>query len=137
MHALVRRIRGTAAVALSWAVGWTVVGTLLGLVIRVTRPDDFHPGESVAGIAGLFALVGFISGAAFALFFSLAERRRSVRDLSVVRSGLWGALGGAALPLLTTMNDDMTILLAPIGAVFAAGTVALARRAARREEMVR
>jgi membrane associated rhomboid family serine protease len=136
MHALVRRLRGVTAVALSWAVGWTLVGTLLGLVIRVIRPQDFDPGESVAGIAGLFAVVGFISGAAFALFFSLAERRRSLRDLSIVRSGVWGALGGAALPLFTTMNDDMAILLAPIGAVFATVTVALARRAARREEAV-
>ena len=49
------------------------------------------------------------------------------------RAALWGALGGAALPLLTTMNDSVLVNTIPLGAIFAASTVAIVRRAALRE----
>ncbi|MGH7553894.1 MAG: hypothetical protein ACREMQ_12790, partial [Longimicrobiales bacterium] len=84
-------------------------------------------------LALMVSTVGFISGSAFALIFSSAERRKSIRDLSVLRSAFWGALGGAALPLLTTMNDSILVNTMPLGAIFAASTVAIARRAALRE----
>jgi hypothetical protein len=45
--------------------------------------------------------VGAISGAAFALVLSVAERRRSsLGALSMSRVVWWGAIGGAALPLV-------------------------------------
>ena len=78
-------------------------------------------------------MAGFLCGAAFSFLFALAERRRAVDDLSVLRAALWGGLGAAALPFLTTMNDSMAILFAPLGAAFAAGAVALAKQGARRE----
>jgi hypothetical protein len=81
----------------------------------------------------MVSTVGFISGAAFALIFSSAERRKSIRELSAGRAALWGALGGAALPLLTSMPDATAFNTVPLGVLFAASTVAIARRAALRE----
>jgi hypothetical protein len=51
----------------------------------------------------------------------------------VLRSAFWGALGGAVLPLLTSMNDSVLANTMPLGALFAATTVAIACRAALRE----
>ena len=67
--------------------------------------------------------VGLISGSVFALIFSSAERRKRIRDLSVLRASFWGALGGAALPLLTMMNDAVLFNTVPLGALFAAPAV--------------
>jgi hypothetical protein len=78
-------------------------------------------------------MAGILCGTAFSLLFALAERRRAVDDLSVLRAAVWGGVGAAALPFLATMNDSMAILVAPLGAAFAAGAVALAKQAARRE----
>ena len=50
-----------------------------------------------------------------------------------LRSTLWGALGGAVLPLLTAMPDTVLFNTVPLGAIFAASTVAIARRAALRQ----
>jgi hypothetical protein len=51
----------------------------------------------------------------------------------VLRATLWGALGGAALPLLATMSDAILFNTVPLGAIFAACTGAIARRAALHE----
>jgi len=67
--------------------------------------------------------------------FAVAERRHSLEDLSVLRAAAWGTLGAGGLPFLTTMTDSMSILFAPLGAAFAAGAVALAKRASRREAL--
>lgn len=49
----------------------------------------------------LSGITGAINGAAFAVFLMVAERRRTLDALSKGRVALWGALGGAALPLAT------------------------------------
>lgn len=106
-----------------------VIGTIIGIV----DPDSIDAGEEPWRLASLVGTVGFISGSVFALIFSSAERRKSIKQLSVLRAALWGALGGAALPLLTTMNDSVLFNTVPLGAIIAASTVAIARRAALRE----
>lgn len=45
---------------------------------------------------------------------------------------LRGLMGSAALPLLTTMQNSVLLNTVPLGALFAAATVALARRADRK-----
>jgi hypothetical protein len=118
---------------ITWGVGWAIVMFIIGSIIGVVDPDSIDQGEEPWRIAGLVAGVGFLSGVAFAGLFSWIENRRSLRDLSVARAAIWGALGGAALPLLTTMNDVVLFNTMPLGAIFAASTVAIARRAALRE----
>lgn len=118
---------------LTWGVGWAIVIFMIGTVISIADPDSIDAGEEPWRISLLVGTVGFISGSLFALIFSRAERRKSIRNLSVLRATLWGALGGAALPLLTSMNDATLFNTVPLGAAFAAATVAIARRAALRE----
>ena len=122
-------------IGLTWAVGWGVVGGLLTAILRIFRPGDFDAGENELVAAALFAMAGFLCGSAFSLLFALAERRRAVDDLSVLRAAVWGGVGAAGLPFLTTMNDSLAILFAPLGAAFAAGAVALAKQSARREAL--
>jgi len=133
MDGLLRKLRGMLGVGLTWGVGWAIVMFIIGSIIGVVDPDSIDAGEEPWRIAGLVGAVGFISGAVFAAILSSAERRKSIRELSVPRAVLWGALGGAALPLLTTMNDVVIFNTAPLGAIFAASTIAIARRAALRE----
>jgi hypothetical protein len=130
---LFRRLRGMLGMGITWAVGWTIVMFMIGTMIGIVDPDSIDPGEEPWRMAGIIALVGFLSGAAFAAIFASAERRRKIRELSVLRSAFWGALGGAVLPLLTSMNDSVLSTTMPLGALFAASTVAIARRAALRE----
>lgn len=133
MDLILRRLRGMFGMGLTWAVGWAIVMFIIGTIIGVVDPDSIDAGEEPWRMAAIVALVGFLSGTAFAAIFASAERRRKVRELSVLRSAVWGALGGAVLPLLTTMNDSILTNTMPLGALFAAGTVAIARRAALRE----
>ena len=135
MRQLLRRLRGIVGIGVTWAVGWGLVGGLLTAILRIFRPGDFDAGENELVAAALFAMAGFLCGSAFSLLFALAERRRAVDDLSVVRAAVWGGVGAAALPFLTTMDDRMAILFAPLGALFAAGAVALAKQSARREAL--
>ena len=119
-------------IGLTWGVAWGLIGTLLGVIVGVVDPDSMDPGENALMVGALIGIVGFISGVAFSGVISFAERRKTARDLSVGRAALWGFVGAAGLPLLTTMNDQVLLVTGPLGAVFAAACVALARRADRR-----
>ena len=118
---------------ITWAVGWAILMFIIGNIIGLIDPTQIDEGEEPWRLALMVGTVGLISGSVFALIFSSAERRKRIRDLSVLRASFWGALGGAALPLLTTMNDAVLFNTVPLGAIFAASTVAIARRAALRE----
>ena len=133
MNNVLRKLRGMLGMGITWAVGWTLVMFMIGTIIGIVDPDSIDPGEEPWRMAGIISFVGFLSGTAFAAIFASAERRRKIRELSVLRSAFWGALGGAVLPLLTSMNDSVLTTTMPLGALFAATTVAIARRAALRE----
>jgi len=133
MESLLRRLRGMLGMGMTWAVGWAIIMFLIGNIVQVVDPESIDQGEEPWRLALMVSVVGFISGSVFAMIFSSAERRKRIRDLSVLRSTIWGALGGAALPLLTTMPDTVLLNTVPLGAIFAASTVAIARRAALRE----
>jgi len=85
-------------------------------------------GDFLRRCRGAFGL-GMVWGAAFGVLLSLTESRKGILKLSLPRAALWGVLGSAALPLLTTMNDSILVFACPLGAALAATTVALARRA--------
>ena len=133
MDNILRKLRGMFGVGLTWGVGWAIVMFIIGSIIGVVDPDSIDAGEEPWRLAGLVGTVGFISGSVFALIFSSAERRKSIRELSVLRATFWGALGGAAPPFPPTTNNTVLSNTVPLGAIFAASTVAIARRAALRE----
>lgn len=133
MDRIVRTVRGAVGVGVTWAAMWAVVGLLIGVGMRLARPQDLGPGEHPITIAVVFGVVGLLSGAIFAIVMAIAERRRTLGELSVPRAAGWGALASVLLPLLTSMDNGMIVIFAPLGAMVAATSVALAKRHARRE----
>jgi len=127
MNTVLRRLRGVIGVGLTWGVMWAALTVALGLVMRFTIPGSIDPGEGELLIGAMVGFVGLVSGVCFGLLLSFAEKRKTIVDLSLVRVAIWGILGSAALPLLTGMQDKLILITCPLGAVFAAGTVAMAR----------
>ena len=130
---LFRRLRGALGVGVTWGVLWALIAFVIGLLIGVFDPDSIDAGESPLMMAAIVGTVGFVCGLIFSAILALAENRKTLRDLSPWRAAIWGMLGSAALPLLTGMQDSVALNTVPLGAIFAAGSVAIARRAALRD----
>ena len=149
MRIWLKRIRGTVGMGLTWAVGWALVGLLVGIASKLLPflPWDAFFRVFDAPLPAL-AIPGFIGGALFSIVLGIAGRRRLLHELSLVQIGLWGALGGALLSLipaamaglgLATVNEsEWTVwrLTATIGvpltvlsALSASVSLALARKA--------
>lgn len=131
MTRLVRALRGATVIGIAWGFAWILVGALIWLVIRVVSPEDIAPGEGPERALPILGLVGLLSGLGFAALLALAERRNRLETLSLPRVALWGLLGSAAIPLLMGTDGSMGWVTGPMGAVFAAASVAIARRASR------
>ena len=101
---VIRRIRAMLGTAVVWGAAWSVPGLVwVSVVAFLARHSS--PQVGIGGFVWTIVLnwtvVGSIGGALFALTLSLAERRRSsLSALSMRRVVTWGAIGGAALPLL-------------------------------------
>lgn len=97
------RVRGLLGSALTWGVVGAGVGTALFLV-------RFQPWQSsmdwsrlltrLAAFAGVGALWGSVCGLAFGVVIWSLGRRKGASTLSAAKLTLWGAIGGAAFPLL-------------------------------------
>lgn len=142
IKSLLRKLRGVLGTGLTWAAGWSVVGTILqgGLaLLGVMRAPDL----SVAPF--MWGLMGFYGGSMFGALLSLTEGRLTLQRLRIGRVAAWGAVAGLALPMVyNLMRGDpsaismMSVLtgafiLAPLSAGSAAGMTALAQRAGRKE----
>jgi hypothetical protein len=92
------------------------------------------------------AYPGFLSGVIFSAVLAIAARRRRLDELSLVRVGAWGALAGFLLGMVPFVVGEPTSerplwLLGIVfvgsttllGAVSAAGSLAIARRPQKRE----
>ena len=131
-----RRIRAAIAMGLTWAAAWFGAGTLLA---RVPGFDSDLP------FALLFAPLGFLTGIMFSGILVGIEGRRGFDRMSLSRFAGWGAASGlllsgifvvgAALRGASMLGEFLVFgpALAMAGAVCAAGSLALARRAERRE----
>jgi hypothetical protein len=88
-------------------------------------------GYGLAGMASAFlpnAICGFVLGGTFAGILSFTERKRTLADLSIPRVGLWGAIGTMLLAPGMTAGMVEYAYAVFLGAGFAAGSVALAKR---------
>ena len=130
MRLLARRVRGALGIGVTWGALWIAIGVVVITLLAVFRPEEIDPGEGPAKVLPIFGLVGFLSGLGFAVWLSLAERRRTLRQLSLLRVALWGLLGGVAIPLLMGTDGSMGWVTGPMGAAFAGASVAAARRRA-------
>ena len=94
MRKLLRRLRGAVGVSLTWALGWGLIGALLGLVQL--------PGWVGFGRFGFldFALVGLLSGGAFSVALDIVGLRRTLDEMSLP---LFAGLGALATTLVFTI----------------------------------
>jgi hypothetical protein len=89
----------------------------------------------------IFGVLGFIAGVTFSGLLVLTEGRRRFDQMSLPRFAAWGAVGGLLLSALFARlaslgwGDVLAIVptFAVASAACASGSLALARRAARRE----
>ena len=131
MRGLLRRVRGAFGIGVIWAVAWSLVGQLPRFVLGYT-PDAPFP--------LIFGVIGFLAGVIFSVVLALTEGRRRFDQMSIKRFAGWGAVGGVLLSGVWTriasleLGDVLMIVptFAAACAVCAAGSLALARRAAGR-----
>lgn len=128
MSKILRSLRGLLGIGLTWGIVWAAVMIAVGMIIEVVDPDSIDPGEEPIVLGAVVGLVGFISGLVFGGLLSMAERQKTISDLSLSRVAMWGILVSAAFPLLAGKDIRMMLFLGPLGAVSALASVALARR---------
>ena len=131
-----RRIRATIGIGLSWGAAWFGAGILLA------RVPGFY---SDLPFALLFAPLGFVTGIIFSGILVAIEGRRRFDRVSLSRFAGWGAASGlllsgifvvaAALRGAALWGEFLVFgpPLAIASAVCAAGSLAMARRADRRD----
>jgi len=129
MHRFLRWCRGALAMGGLWGAVWACIFAALVLVVGLLDPDTIDPGEGPWAVAKVGAIFGFVSGIGFAILLTLAEGRKAIGRLALRRAAFWGALGTAAFPLLTPVDNGMLLIVCPIGAGLAVASVALAKKA--------
>ena len=127
-----RRVRGAIGMGLTWAAAWFAAGLALLLVVGLDAADVPFP--------LFFGLLGFLAGAAFSGVLGILGGRRRFDQMSLPHFAGWGAIGGLLLAgtLVLVLGPEGEFLVvgtvfALAGAISAAGTLALARRAEQRE----
>jgi multisubunit Na+/H+ antiporter MnhB subunit len=134
MKRWLRRIRGAIGMAVTWAFGWSVVGSILWRVGEWFFPAA-GPTDAMLSLFIAFGGIGFIGGATFSIVLGIAEGRRRFDQMSVPRFAILGAAAGLGLSLIALsvqapIRDTMFLatLLPLLGAGSASGALVLARR---------
>jgi hypothetical protein len=129
-----RRIGTAIRMGLIWGAAWFVAGILLARVPGFSSDLPF---------ALLFAPLGFVTGIIFSGFLVGIEARRGFERTSLLRSAGWGAASGLLLSGILVVGaalrggalwGEFLVFgppLAMAGAVCAASSLAIARRAER------
>jgi len=127
-----RRIRGAIGMGITWAAALFVVGSVPRWVFGVNTDVP---------IPLVFGVFGFIAGVTFSALLMLTEGRRSFDQMSIRRFAGWGAITGLLLSALwanvVSLPWGEALAIAPVfalaSAACASGSLAMARRAVRRE----
>ncbi len=145
---ILRRIQAVIVTATLWALVWLPPGIALDLFAH-SPPSQHRPPPAFGVLSAVWIAWGAVSGAVFAILLAVAERRNTIVHLSLWRVSAWGAVACAILPALLAIWDyalgpgvytSFDWLLAGVviavcgfvGAVCAASTIALGRRAPAR-----
>ena len=132
MRTVLRRIRGAIGMGFVWAFAWSALGFVPRWIFGV---------ETDVPISLLLAQFGFVAGVIFAVVLALTEGRRRFDEMSLPRFAAWGAVGGLLLAglfaLAASLGLGEVLIIAPTFALAcaacASGSLAVARRAVRRE----
>ena len=128
MRPVVRQLRSAFVIATSWGALWAAIGVSVTLLLAVVRPQEIGADEGPGKVAAVLGLVGFLSGLGFAGLLCFAEKGQRFSELSMRRIALWGFIGGAAIPALVGADIGEGWITGILGAIFAAGSLALARQ---------
>ncbi len=89
MKKWLKRVRGAVGVGLTWAAAWFGGGAIFGLVAGIyTAVWGTGTGlifGSALFFSVLFAMCGFVGGAAFSVVLSVTEGRRTFDEMSQLR----------------------------------------------------
>ena len=129
---VLRRVRGALGMGLTWGAAWGAAGFVLAVITRFQADAPFPL---------IFGVLGFIAGVIFSAVLALTEGRRSFDQMSLPRFAGWGAAGGLLLSALFARAASLgwgdVVVIVPTfalaSAACASGSLALARRAMRRE----
>ncbi|MFL5480273.1 MAG: hypothetical protein ACJ79J_01670 [Gemmatimonadaceae bacterium] len=132
MSKWLRPIRGAIGMGLTWAAAWGIAGAV---------PRWLFGFNTDAPLPLIFAVIGFFAGVIFSAVLSQTERGRELDQLSLPRFAGWGAISGFLLSALFAraaslgMGDAFAIVptFTVACAACASGSLALARRAERRQ----
>jgi hypothetical protein len=127
-----RRIRGAIGMGFTWAAAWGAAGLVPRWVFGFNADAPFPL---------VFGVFGFFAGIIFSGLLMLAEGRRRFDQMSLSRFAGWGATSGLLLAALfakaASLGWGELLVVAPTFAlacaICASGSLAVARRAARRE----
>jgi hypothetical protein len=116
----------------TWGAAWSGAGIVLAVVTGFKADAPFPL---------VFGVLGFIAGVIFSAFLALTEGRRRFDQMSLPRFAGWGATGGLLLSAVFAKAASLgwgdVLAIAPTFAlacaVCASGSLAVARRAGRRE----
>src|SRR4051812_5926786 len=126
------RVRGAIGMGFVWGAAWSCAGFVLAVATRFRADAPFPL---------IFGVLGFIAGVIFSALLALTESGRTLDEMSLPRFAGWGALGGLLLAAVfaraASLGVGDVLAVAPTfalaSAVCASGSLALARRAARRD----
>ena len=132
MRKWLRRIRGAIGMGSTWAAAWSVAGLVPRWLFGFNNDVPFPL---------VFGVLGFVAGIIFSGLLMLTEGRRGFDEMKLSRFAVWGAVGGVLLSAIFTRAASLgwadALVIAPTFAVAcaicASGSLALARRAGRRE----
>jgi len=132
MGTWLRRIRGAIGMGIMWAAAWGAAGSVPRWVFGVNTD---------APLPLIFGLFGFIAGIVFSAVLALTEGSRKFDEMSLPRFAGWGALSGLVLSAIFAKAGSLgwgdvlalTPALVIASAASASGSLAMARRAARKE----
>jgi len=139
---LLRRVRGALGTGLTWAAGWGLLGAVHGFLVGMWKPWQWALYNPVSTTAFGYALAGLIAGTGFSCLLSWMDRRSNLRRLSRFRVAVWGATGGAFVPVLVHLTRGLTssagwgdvaltaAAVAVLGSASAVATLWVARRSA-------
>ena len=132
MRKWMRNLRGAIGMGVTWAAALFVVGFVPRWVFGFSSDLPFPI---------LFGGLGFIAGLIFSGLLLLTEGRRRFEEMSLPRFAAWGATGGLLLSALFVRGAALgwgevlaiSMTFAAASASCAAGSLAVARRAVRRQ----
>jgi hypothetical protein len=116
----------------TWAAAWSAAGLVPRWIFGFNADAPFPL---------IFGVLGFVAGITFSGLLVLTEGRRRFDQMSLPRFAGWGAVGGLLLAALfariASLGWGDVLAIAPTfavaSAVCASGSLAVARRAVRRE----